>query len=339
MFVRLGERLDRFGSDERSQRAMERAVEQNSWFSPTEIRNAVGAIRSEMLVRSRLGEWLGGYPELPVDEPADILVVTAGNIPLVGFADMVYTLCSGHRCIVKPSGKDSALTEYIIGMLQDEGAAIVADDGSRQPDALIATGGDNAVRYFRAAYRSLPMLLRGSRSSAAVICGDEPESRLDALANDIYMYSGLGCRNVSLLFVPSAYDLSRISARLAAHPVRHSGYMNNYRQQRAVRIMSGQPFIDLGHSILTEQCDFPAAISRINFCRYDHAGQVAKWLASHEEQIQCIAADRSPFDGTSYADTPVARRVTPLGTTQHPSLTDYPDGKDVMEFLAGIRPA
>ena len=102
MFVRLGERLDRFGSDERSQRAMERAVEQNSWFSPTEIRNAVGAIRSEMLVRSRLGEWLGGYPELPVDEPADILVVTAGNIPLVGFADMVYTLCRGHRCIVKP---------------------------------------------------------------------------------------------------------------------------------------------------------------------------------------------------------------------------------------------
>ncbi|MBQ5596576.1 MAG: aldehyde dehydrogenase, partial [Rikenellaceae bacterium] len=165
-FGSLGERLAHFGEDSASRQAIADAVAANSWFSEREIRHAVEALRIQMLDEDRLRSWLDHYPTLPVATPRKVLVVMAGNIPLVGFFDLLCILASGNRCLVKPSSKDRILMQFVIDQLReiDPQVAVELFDGNTTPDAVIATGSNNAVRHFQAEYGSLPMLLRGSRS-------------------------------------------------------------------------------------------------------------------------------------------------------------------------------
>lgn len=338
LFVNLGRRLASFGSDASSQRAIEAAAAGNVWFSRPQILRAVEAIRTEMLDGSRLERWLSHYPALPVSEPRDVLVVMAGNIPLVGFFDMLCVLCSGHTCLVKPSSKDRALMEYMVSLIAAiDPAAPVRIFAGEHPDAVIATGSDNAVRLFRSRYGSLPLLLRGSRSSVALLSGGESDGRLAALADDIYSYSGLGCRNVSSILLPRDFSLGRLAAVLSASTGFNKGYIDNYRQRRAVLTMDGVGFIDLGHSLLVEQRGFPAAISQIDYSFYDSMEEAAEYLDRNDAQIQCVACDSPEPFLQRRADCRPLLRAVPLGAAQRPSLTDYPDAVDVMEWLAGIR--
>ena len=224
LFSALGRRLADFGGDAPTQEVAERACRANGWFTPADVRRAVAAIADDMLRRDRLETWLAPYP-VPVAVPRRVLVVMAGNIPLVGFFDLLCVLAAGHRCLVKPSAKDRVLTEYVVGMLRelDPEVPVGFYDGSSPVDAVIATGSDNANRYFRTQYAGIPALLRGSRQSVAVLSGRETEAQLEGLADDIWAYSGLGCRSVSLLFVPEGYDL-----RLRM-PAVNEKYRNNYR--------------------------------------------------------------------------------------------------------------
>lgn len=203
LFATLGDRLAAFGDDARTAAVIAGACAANPWFTPAEIRRAVDALRTDMLDRARLAAWLGRYP-LPVARRADVLVVMAGNIPLVGFFDLLCVVAAGDRCLVKPSAKDRVLTEYVVRLLleidPEAPVALAGDDADA--DAVIATGSDNANRYFRTRYAGIPTLLRGSRHSAAVLSGEETEADLDGLADDLFAYSGLGCRSVSLLFLP-----------------------------------------------------------------------------------------------------------------------------------------
>lgn len=212
----------------------------------------MAAIADDMLRRDRLETWLAPYP-VPVAVPRRVLVVMAGNIPLVGFFDLLCVLAAGHRCLVKPSAKDRVLTEYVVGMLRelDPEVPVGFYDGSSPVDAVIATGSDNANRYFRTQYAGIPALLRGSRQSVAVLSGRETEAQLEGLADDIWAYSGLGCRRVSLLFVPEGYDL-----RLRM-PAVNEKYRNNYRQQKALLTMTGRPFRDLGSAVCRRRAGFP----------------------------------------------------------------------------------
>lgn len=273
-----------------------------------------------MLRRDRLETWLGAYA-VPVRTPSRVLVVMAGNIPLVGFFDLLCVVASGHCCIVKPSAKDRVLIEYVVGLLRqiEPCVAIEFCDELVAADAVIATGGDNANRYFRSRYADVPSLLRGSRRSAAVLSGGETPEQLTGLADDIWAYSGLGCRNVSLVFIPENYDL-----RLTP-PDMNSKYRNNYRQTRAVVAMTDRPFIDLGVSVLVGQHDFPAALSAVSVARYRHLEQVEAWLAEHDAELQCVASECLSH----------SRRVD-FGRAQLPSLTDYPDARDVMAFLVSL---
>ncbi len=241
LFSALGRRLADFGGDVPTQEVAERACRANGWFTPADVRRAVAAIADGMLRRDRLETWLAPYP-VPVAVPRRVLVVMAGNIPLVGFFDLLCVLAAGHRCLVKPSAKDRVLTEYVVGMLRelDPEVPVGFYDGLSPVDAVIATGSDNANRYFRTQYAGIPALLRGSRQSVAVLSGRETEAQLEGLADDIWAYSGLGCRSVSLLFVPEGYDL-----RLRM-PAVNEKYRNNYRQQKALLTMTGRPFRDLG---------------------------------------------------------------------------------------------
>ena len=244
LFSRLGCRLRGFGDDARTREVIGRACRENGWFTPADIRRAVAAVAGVMLRRDVLAEWLAPYP-VPVAEPRRVLVVMAGNIPLVGFFDMLCVLAAGHRCLVKPSAKDTVLMEYVIGLLRgiDPQVPVEFYDGSTSPDAVIATGSDNANRYFRAQYAGIPALLRGNRQSVAVLGGRETPAQLTALADDIWAYSGLGCRSVSLLFLPEGYDLQ------LRMPEVNVKYRNSYRQQKALLTMGGQPFRDLGAAV------------------------------------------------------------------------------------------
>ena len=317
VFAQLGQRLAAVAEEDA---VVVGACRANGWFRPAEVCGALRAIAADMLERRKLQQWLAAYPALPVAEPRNVLVVMAGNIPAVGFFDLLCVCMSGHRCLVKPSSKDRATIDFIIAELRriDPSVPVEYYD-SQHIDAVIATGSDNTNRYFRAQFARIPSLLRGSRSSVAVLAGDESEEELRGLSEDIFAYSGLGCRNVSLIFTPRG----RVPHIPAPHDV-NIKYINNYRQTRAITAMRGRPFIDTGCAVLVEECGFPTELSRIDYAYYDRVSEVSEWLAAHDGELQCVVS-RS-------IDHP--RRVG-FGAAQHPALSDYPDAADVMAFLSG----
>lgn len=321
-FVRLGEELTGFGNTSASEAVIAHALARNGWFDRAGIVQAVEAIRTQMLDRAKLEQWLSAYPALPAAQPKNVGVIMAGNIPLVGFFDMLCVLAAGHACYYKPSSKDAALMDYVVSLLGD--APVYTYIG--QPlDAVIATGSDNTRRHFRDMYRRIPALLRGSRASVAVLEGDETCAEIDGLAQDIFSYCGLGCRNVSHLLLPRGYDVAGLAAVLGHHPMPGAKYFNNYRQRAAVLQMQGAEFTNGAFFLLREDDSFPAAISEITYQFYDSSDDTMHWIASHDGEIQCIAERNITYP-----------RAVRFGRSQSPALTDYPDGVDVMEFLAKV---
>ncbi len=313
---KLGERLQAI-----PEAVISQAVAENPWFTPTSIRTAVEAIRREMLEREKLEAWLAPYA-VPVSTPKRVLVIMAGNLPLVGFFDLLCVVASGHRCLVKPSSKDRVLMVHIIDELRaiDPALPIELYDGSTPPEAVIATGSDNTNRYFRARYGELPTLLRGSRQSVAVLTGEESEEELRGLEQDIWMHHGLGCRNVSLLFLKRGTEFPQIRPQAT-----HEKYRNNYLQTKALFQMTDQPFIDLDGAVAICQSAFPQALSALSYTYYETDAEVAKWLTEHDRELQCVVARSINHP----------RRVD-FGQAQSPRLTDYPDAVDVVAFLERI---
>lgn len=321
LFAALGCRLRDFGDDAATKAAAERACRANGWFTAADVRRAVGSIADDMLCREKLAEWLSHYLA-PVAEARNVLVVMAGNIPLVGFFDLLCVVASGHRGLIKPSAKDTVLMEYVVGLLREIEPAIAVDfyNGTEPVDAVIATGSDNANRYFRAQYAGVPALLRGNRQSVAVLSGRETAEQLRGLADDIWAYSGLGCRSVSLVFLPQGVELN------LQMPEMNEKYRNNYRQTRALMTMNGRPFMDFGASAAVEQREFPATLSQISYSYYDTLAEVDEWLAAHDSELQCVVSECVAHS-----------RRAGFGRAQSPAPADYPDDRDVMEFLVSLK--
>lgn len=321
LFSELGAYLRGFGDDEQSRSLVDAACRVNRWFTPADVRRAVHALADDMLQREKLEAWLAAYPAVPVAEPRRVLVIMAGNIPLVGFFDLLCVVASSHRCFVKPSAKDSVLMEYIVSLLRKLDASAPVDfyDGTSPVEAVIAMGSDNANRYFRTHYAGIPSLLRGSRQSVAVLSGRETAQQLAGLADDIWAYSGLGCRSVSLIFMPAGYELELDVPRV------NCKYENNYRCTRALLTMQNRSFVDLGSAVAVEQRAFPSALSQIAYTYYKTPDEVAAWLAEHDDELQCVVTDCIPH----------SRRAA-FGRAQSPALTDYPDDRDVMAWLAAL---
>ncbi|MFI3247681.1 MAG: acyl-CoA reductase [Rikenellaceae bacterium] len=300
---------------------LQNASKGNDWFSAIEIQTAIGAICRTMLSHNALEEWALNYPNLPRKKQESVLIVMAGNIPLVGFFDLLCVLMAGDRAIVKPSHKDLALMVWIIGELKfiepNIPINITYNERESDVDRVIATGSESAVKYFKQIYNGLPTLLRGSRHSVAVI-SSELES-LDGLERDIYTYSGLGCRNVSMIFVPTKYDLSKIPSSYT-----NQKYRNNYLQNKALLTMNNVEFIDNGVSCLIESYEFPTQISTIAIARYTTIEEVEAWIERNDKKIQCIVAGQKTINHP--------RRVN-FGEAQYPTLYDYADGIDTMKFL------
>ena len=296
------------------------AVEANPWFTQRSVRMAARNLATDMLSERALEEWFVRYPELPATQSTDILIVMAGNIPFVGVHDLVCVLAAGHRAVVKPSSKDSVLMRWVVAQLIDiEPLTRVSFDGD--PAAVVAMGGDDAIAALGAQYAGLPALLRGHRSSLAVLDGTENRSQLEGLADDILSFSGLGCRNVSLIFVPRGYDFSLLQSivtqRVNALNVK---YHNNYRRARALMDMTSAEYIDCGACLLIEKKSFSTNVSVCHYAFYDSKDEVRLWISQHADEIQCVAGLDVDF-----------------GKTQHPTLLDYPDGIDTVKFLLSIR--
>ena len=316
IFVALGERLADFGRDEHSNRIIEEAVAANGWFTRSDILRAIDAIRVEMLDREKIANWLKNYTKCV--EAKRVAVIMAGNIPLVGFFDLLCVLAAGHECHIKPSSKDSVLMRYVVEQLRDIESNIAIYDYSSDAkyDMAIATGGDDANAYFREHFAGTRTLLRGSRHSVAVLNGAESKEELCALYNDITAYSGLGCRSVSMLFVPRGYvpNFERGMAENAK-------LRRNIQAMRATLTIEGAEFWDAGAFIMRRGSDFAQSLAVVTLCEYSDIEEIKAWLKSNAEHIQCVVSNIG-IEGSH-----------PLGRAQYPALMDYADGVDTMRFL------
>ncbi|MFI3279889.1 MAG: acyl-CoA reductase [Rikenellaceae bacterium] len=316
--ARLSEAISTFLLSGDSARLIERATEDNPWFSREDIRNSIEAISSQMLNAERLEEWLSHYPATQSSKRRRIAIIMAGNIPLVGFADLLCTLAAGHEAWVKPSSKDRVLMEYICQALKeiDPDIPIYKYDEDAHYDGVIATGGDQANRYFEQKFQSVKRLCRGNRHSVAVLSSKEDDRQLQLLSEDIYSYSGLGCRNVSMIFSPRGKGIKLPTVET------HPKYRNNYLQTRALLTLRELDFVDTGCSVIINSKEFPQSLSTISLFEYDSLEEVEQWIEQHDEQLQCIVSRVIKH-----------ARCVDFGEAQHPTLFDYADGVDTMKFL------
>lgn len=323
IFAELGRRLESFGNEEASQRIIAEAIAENGWFTEEDILRSVEAIRSTMLRVELLTRWSAQYTT--ANKPQSVAIIMAGNIPLVGFFDLLCVVVSGHRCYIKPSSKDRVLMRYIVELLHgiDPTIAIYDYSPDAEYDALIATGGDEAIRYFDEHYPTTRRLLRGSRHSVAILDGKESREELQGLTTDITAYSGLGCRSVSLIFTPEGHR-----PRLHSAAPRCTKFEHNLRSERALSIMQQRPVEDCGGFLLAPSDDFPTALSRVSICEYRSLDEVAQWLENNAHRVQCVVTHID-----SMARSIPFGSIIPFGRAQYPTLDDYADGCDTMLWL------
>lgn len=328
LFARLGGRLEGFGTTPETRAVAEAAVAANPWFTLSDVVFSVDAVRRHMLDAAVSARWLSRYGASERTVRSRVAVVMAGNIPLVGLSDLLCVVASDCIPYIKMSSKDSVLMEYVVGLLCGLAPGIRVGrylPGERY-DAAIATGSDNTGRYFHALFDGIPSIIRGSRSSVALLTGDETVEELSALGRDMFRYSGLGCRNVSLVFVPQDYDLARFVRAVA--PSREEvnpKYRNNYRSLRARLRAAGEDFYDGGTFVVTAGDRFPVSLSNIVVFCYDREAEVYGWLEANDGAVQCVV-------GRDVAHP----RAVGFGAAQTPWPWDYPDGTDVMEFLRAL---
>lgn len=316
IFSTLGVRLRTFGCDERTNAIIDSAIADNGWFTREDILRAVDAICSEMLQREKLEEWLKEYSA--TTSPKRVAVIMAGNIPLVGFFDLLCVVASGHECHIKPSSKDRVLMQFVISELRDIAPEIKIFDYSAEEhyDMAIATGGDDANQYFREHFASTRTLLRGSRHSIAVLDGRESSDELEALTRDICAYSGLGCRSVSMIFVPRYFNIN-VPKCSAANPKQ----ARNIASQRALLAMRNEKFVDAGGFLIVEGDSFANSTALVTRREYNDIEEVRAWIEENHDHLQCIVSH-----------APIEHSV-PFGKAQYPTLRDYADGVDTMRFL------
>lgn len=304
----------------------QQAFEVNAWFAPEFIDLSCENIANQFLQSDKLQNWATQYT-VP-DETADtqtVGIVMAGNIPLVGFHDFLCVFISGNKQLIKLSSKDNVLLPFLIKKLiawDAEAANVVAfADTLKNCDAYIATGSNNSGRYFEYYFGKYPAIIRRNRTSIAIISGDETKEELQMLCNDIMLYFGLGCRNVTKLFVPQQYDfvplineLKRFDYYLDFHKYKH-----NFDYQLTLLIMNSRLYMNSGAVILTENESLFSPISIVHYTHYEHGYDFDSLI--NDDNIQCI----------------VGKHFIPFGATQQPVLTEYADGIDTMRFLMDLK--
>lgn len=320
---RLGDYM--LSGDPEWNKTKETASTANPWFIPEFIDYAINNISTSFLDKKKLQDWLETYQLSPGQVAAKTVGITmAGNIPLVGFHDFLCTFVSGHRQAVKLSSKDNILLKHIFEILlkwyPETGQYIEIREMLKGCDAYIATGSNNTARYFEYYFRKYPNIIRKNRTSVAIISGTETSEALKLLADDIYLYFGLGCRNVTKIFVPAGYDFIPLldAFKKYDHLIENHKYKHNYDYNLAMHIVNQKFYMTNGSIILSENQSAFSPISQVNYQYYNQADEVYQSL--NPEEIQAIT-------GTA---------KTPFGSLQSPALGDYADGIDTMQFLKNL---
>ncbi len=323
-FVELGNELKDPGKEE-FQEVMEKAVAHNRWFTIESILTAFSGIR-KLLEKDKLLQWTSNY-NLNNSRPKIIGVIMAGNLPMVGFHDLLSVLISGNKLIAKTSSLDDHLIRFLAGkLIKIEplfGDYLEFRDTLKQIDAIIATGSNNSSRYFEYYFRHIPSLIRKSRSSVAILEGNESEKELYELGKDIFLYYGLGCRNVSKLYVPAGFKPDSFYQAIEPYNevLEHQKYANNYQYHRTVYLINKEKIYDNGFLMLRENPSLHSAVSVLHFEQYSDQLHLQANLNSTIEDIQCIVARKYPES---------------IQFGQFPEVWDYADGTDTLAFLLSL---
>jgi hypothetical protein len=327
-FVALGHRLTALSPDEITTLAS-RARNQNAWFDAPNVTAAVRGI-AHLLAEEPLRRWAARYPPEPTTVH-QIGVVMAGNIPMVGFHDLLCVLLSGHVLLAKLSADDTVLMLWIMEELTQLEPRFMESikvlPRLNAADAFIATGSDNTARYFEYYFGKRPHLIRRNRTSVAVLTGQETSSELALLGPDIFQYYGLGCRNVSKLYVPEGYDFVPLldALQVGAGVLNHHKYNNNYDYNKSIMLVNAVPHYDTGFLLLTRSQALVSPISVIHYGEYTSEIDLVDQLTDVAAQTQCVVSAGARFAGS-----------LPFGQAQAPGVAEYADRVDTMEFLAEL---
>ncbi len=314
---------------------LNKATSENGWFIPTFIRYSLNELISS-LKRESLINWLSVFNLTLLDIPSSkkVSIVMAGNLPLVGFHDLLCVLITGHIAQVKLSQKDYSLSLLVIELLRAIDPKLknrieTTSDQIKKFDAVIATGSNNTKRYFEYYFKNVPSIIRGHKNSVAVIIGNETEEDLNGLASDLFLYFGLGCRSISKIYLPVNYKVETLFPYFEKHHqilYNHHKYMNNYLYHKSILMINRTKFLENGFVMMTENQQISSPISVIHYEYYTSIKEIIKELDVKKELIQCITSNSE-----------LSKDTIRFGNTQKPSLSDYADGIDVIEFLLALK--
>ena len=327
-FAQLGKKINGLSAEELNG-LTDKARNENPWFVPENTGMALQGI-SKFLDKKVLEKWTSNY-SLTDSSSKKIGVAMAGNIPLVGFHDLLCVLLAGHQLVAKLSSQDSVLMNFIKDSLIEINPGfserILFEERLKNMDGMIATGSDNTSRYFEYYFRNIPHIIRKNRTSCAVILGEETSGEFADLGKDIFSYFGLGCRNISKIYVPENFDFIPLLDNLESFQpiIHHHKYANNYDYQKSIMLVNQTHFYDTGYLMVTENKNLVSPISVIYYEFYKDQHDLNSKLESHKEKIQCIVSAKGWY-----------KKSVAFGQAQHPEVEDYADNIDTLAFLTSL---
>ncbi len=323
---RLGQYL--LSNEEEWVAVCEKAERENPWFTQEFIQSATYAIAKNYLDEMALKAWIRPYSiQDVIEQPFRVGMVMAGNIPLVGFHDWLCCFVAGHKAIIKLSSKDKVLLPHILQKMTDWEPDLQhyfeLAEFLKGCDAYIATGSNNSAGYFDYYFGKYPNIIRRNRSSVAILQGKETKEELEKLADDVHLYFGLGCRNVTKLLVPRDYDFVPLLDAFKKYQqvADHHKFKNNYDYQLALHILNKKFYMTSGTVLLVEDASIFAPISQLHYEYYDPGEET--------DLLRELAQNPN-------LQTLVGRGYTPFGQSQTPSLQQYADGVDTLAFLTRL---
>ena len=305
--------------------AINEAENYNPWFTKKNIHNVLRYWANKLNDKSLI-EWTNKYNFHKTD--SSVAIIMAGNFPLAGFHDFICVLLFGNKIIVKPSSDDKILICFFIDFLKDNFSELkdcifISKEKLSDFEMVIATGSNNTFNYFEYYFRDKKSILRKNRNSIAILDGKETKVQLTSLARDIFLYFGLGCRNVSKIFIPVGYDLLKLKNYFKEFEdiIYHNKYSNNYNYHKTIKIMNNEKFIDNEYFILTESDEFSPPISVVNYQYYKDIEEVQEIIEENQNRLQCVVSHCNIKNSVEF------------GETQNPKLYDYADNIDTIDFL------
>ena len=330
----LGERiqfeLNHSPYNEAFENLLNKVNQRNPWFTKESVVQSL-SVWANLLESNNLNHFISRYETVLFEKKNDkvVLLILAGNIPLVGLHDVICSFLSGSKSMIKVSSKDALLLSYLIEQIKTINSTAsdyfeISESKAQGFTHVIATGSNNSARYFNHYFSKFPNIIRKNRSSLAIITQKTTDTELEYLANDVFQYFGLGCRNVTQLCVPHSFDFDRLKNAFNSYAtiINHNKFANNYDYHKAIALMNGDPFIDFEFILLQNKSMLKSPLGVLHYNFYENVTEVDSYIQEHRADIQCVVSSES----TSFNEVN-------FGQTQQPKLWDFADQIDTLQFL------